>query len=115
VRTNETGAEVVDVVCPKGHKGGAGEVTTGYLGLATCGHPLGKDKACDEKLVAVEEVDESGEVIFRNGKAVARKSGGEDKPVTGADKLAKASGGDKPAGKRAKPKSKPKAKGTKTS
>lgn len=43
--TNEMNAEVVDVVCPKGHPSGKGQVATGYLGRATCG-------TCGEKLIA---------------------------------------------------------------
>lgn len=103
VRTNETGAEVVDVVCPKGHPGGKGEVTTGYLGLATC------DK-CGEKLVAVEEADAAGNTTYRNGKPVSVKDANARRDDTGAAKLARASGGNKTPGKRAKPKAaKPKA------
>jgi hypothetical protein len=39
-----SGAEVHDVVCPKGHSGGKGHVAAGQLGKATCGHVLKSHK-----------------------------------------------------------------------
>lgn len=72
-----SGAEVVDVVCPKGHSGGKGHIMAGLLGTQKCGHILkshkttgprendnGKwvtptithvDLACEEILVAAED------------------------------------------------------------